>query len=65
MSDVADYAAVQIELNEQRSIAYASIEARKPIQTSETCLWCNSITKNGARWCNASCRDMWQDYGMQ
>lgn len=65
MSDIVDDANMQVAMNEARSIAYAHIEANKPIPTSEHCLWCASKTKDGRRWCNASCRNMWQDYGGQ
>lgn len=65
MSDIVDDAAVQIALNEARSIAYAKLQASQPLPTSENCLWCNSRTKDNRRWCNAECRDMWQDFGGQ
>ena len=65
MSDIIDDAAVQIELNEQRSIAYASNEASKPIPTSETCLWCSAKTNEGRRFCNRDCCSQWEKYGSQ
>lgn len=65
MADEIDQANEQVEKNEQRSIAYARMQALQPIKTSETCLWCNSLTKDGRRWCNAECRDMWTDFGGQ
>ncbi len=63
--DEADSAAMQIEMNEARSIKYASIEAKKPIPTSEFCLWCGSKTKDGRRWCNSDCRNMFEEFGGQ
>lgn len=63
--DEADLGNIQAELNADRSIKYAQLEASKPIPTSEHCLWCSSKTKEGRRFCNANCRDMWQAYGSQ
>lgn len=65
MSDIIDSANDQVALNEQRSIKYAQLEASKPIPTSEHCLWCITKTIEGRRFCNASCRDMWQEFGSQ
>lgn len=65
MSDIADDAALQISLNEERSIKYAQLEASKPIATSNNCYWCSSKTIEGRRFCNANCRDMWQEFGSQ
>jgi hypothetical protein len=65
MADDADLAAQQIEANELRNIKYSQSLASKPLPTSENCLWCNSKTKNGARWCNRECCDYWEKYGGQ
>ena len=65
MSDIIDSANDQVALNEERSIKYAQLEASKPIPTSNTCYWCSSNTIEGRRFCNASCRDMWQEFGSQ
>lgn len=65
MSDEVDMANMQVELNEKRSIAYAQALASTPIPKSDHCLWCNSKTIDGRRWCNADCRDMWTDFGEQ
>jgi len=55
MSDDCDMAQIQIENNENRSIAYASIEANKPIQLSDVCLFCGESTVDGRRWCDKFC----------
>jgi len=65
MSDVIDDANEQVALNEARSIAYASIEASKPIPQRDNCLWCGMKTMNGARWCNRECCSHWERYGRQ
>lgn len=65
MSDEVDAANEQVAMNEARSIAYAQIEANKPIPTSEHCLWCAAKTKDGRRFCNRSCADDWEKYGRQ
>ena len=65
MSDEIDQANDQVAMNEARSIAYARLEANKPIPERDNCLWCNMKTRNGARWCNAECRDMWEQFGCQ
>ena len=65
MADEVDVANAQVELNENRSIAYARFQANKPIPTSETCYWCASKTNNGARWCNRDCASHWERYGGQ
>lgn len=65
MSDEADQANEQVEKNEARSIAYAQLLASKPLPTSTNCLWCNTQTIGGRRWCNADCRDMWTEFGGQ
>jgi len=57
MSDEADLAQQQIEANENRSIAYARIQASKPITPSDVCLFCGEETENGRRYCDAFCRD--------
>lgn len=63
--DEADLGNIQAELNADRSIKYAQLEASKPLPTSKLCLWCSSKTKDGRRWCNAECRNMHQEYGCQ
>lgn len=63
--DEADVANAQVELNEQRSIKYAQLEAQKPIPKSKNCLWCGSKTKEGRRWCNRDCCNSWELYGRQ
>lgn len=65
MSDIVDDAALQISLNEERSIKYAQLEASKPIPTSEHCLWCSSKTEDGRRFCNRDCCSQWERYGSQ
>lgn len=65
MADEADLGNIQTELNAERSIRYAQLEASKPIPTSESCFWCSAKTVEGRRFCNANCRDMWQAYGSQ
>ena len=65
MADEADLGNIQTELNAERSIKYAQLEASKPIPTSESCFWCSAKTVEGRRFCNANCRDMWQAYGSQ
>lgn len=65
MADEADLGNMQVELNAERSIKYAQLEASKPIPTSESCFWCSAKTVEGRRFCNANCRDMWQAYGSQ
>lgn len=65
MSDEADLANHQVELNEQRSIKQAQIEASKPILERDNCLWCSMKTRNGARWCNRDCCSQWEKYGSQ
>lgn len=42
----------------ERDNQVAKIQAKiKPMPTSEVCLHCGEATVNGARWCNADCRD--------
>lgn len=65
MSDIIDSANEQVALNEERSIKYAQLEASKPIPTSDKCLWCTKETLDGRRWCNADCRNMYQEFGCQ
>lgn len=65
MADEVDLANSQVSLNEERSIKYAQLEASKPIPTSNNCYWCSSHTIEGRRFCNANCRDMWQEFGCQ
>lgn len=65
MSDEIDQANDQVAMNEARSIAYARVEASKPIPTSETCLWCAAKTKDGRRFCNRDCCSQWEKYGGQ
>lgn len=63
--DEADLGNIQAELNADRSIKYAQLEASKPLPTSKLCLWCSSKTTDGRRWCNAECINMHQEYGCQ
>jgi hypothetical protein len=45
----------------ERDNQVANIQSQiKPIEPSETCLQCEEPTLNGARWCDAACRDDWQ-----
>lgn len=60
MSDEADQANLQVELNERRSIAYASQQANLPIPISEVCLFCTEPTEDGRRFCDAFCRDEYE-----
>jgi hypothetical protein len=57
MSDEADKANEQVELNERRSILYAQSLARQPVPVSYTCLFCGDTTEDGRRWCDTFCRD--------
>lgn len=57
MSDICDDANEQVLKNELRSIAYASIEANKPIPLSDVCLFCGENTIEGRRFCDSFCRD--------
>ena len=58
MSDDIDRA----QNEEERSLAEA-LRARRPEGPSPTgrCLHCDEIVDDHQRWCNAGCRDAWQD----
>lgn len=45
---------------ESRQVALIRKEADKPIPTSDSCYECGEDTIDGARWCDAHCRDLWQ-----
>jgi hypothetical protein len=46
----------------ERDNQVAQIQAKiKPIIPSEVCLNCGEATANGARWCNADCRNDHQE----
>ena len=55
--DVADQAEAQEELLRSLALAEARARARRPLPTAEACLNCGEPTANGARWCDAECRD--------
>lgn len=65
MTDEIDQANEQVSLNEKRSIAYATLEANKPIAKSKHCYWCNEKTKEGRRFCNQECACSWEKWGRQ
>lgn len=60
MSDGPDDAEEMIALHTSHRIAQASFEASKHIEVSKTCYECAVDTLNGARWCSAECRDVWE-----
>jgi hypothetical protein len=55
--DLADQAEAQEELLRGFALAEARADARRPLPTSPVCLNCGDPTTNGARWCDADCRD--------
>lgn len=57
MSDDLDIAAEREEL--ERSFAQTIRKPAGPIATGR-CLYCDEITGEERRWCDAGCRDAWQ-----
>ena len=57
MDDNLDRANDELEM----SLAQA-LRQRKPEGPMPTgrCLWCDDITNDFVRWCNADCRDQWE-----
>jgi hypothetical protein len=58
--DVDDMATMQEELARDTCVAAVRARANTPIPTSEKCWHCGEPTENGARWCDADCRDRWE-----
>ena len=58
ITDPLDVAQSVEQAERDRNIAAASRMANQPIQVEHECRQCGELT-NGARWCSADCRDMW------
>lgn len=60
-SDILDTA--QDISQRERDVQVALIQSKiKPIEKSKVCLQCSNKTLKGARWCDKSCRDDWQQW---
>lgn len=59
MADIADVTAEREPLNLELSLL-KSRRAPGPAPTG-VCLWCEEEVGPDARWCDASCRNDWQD----
>jgi hypothetical protein len=59
-ADPADVGADLTQAERDSQVAHIQSQV-KPIETSEVCLNCGEPTVNGARWCNADCRDDHQE----
>jgi len=57
MSDNLDIASEREEL--ERSLAQTIRKPTGPIATGR-CLYCDEITADEVRWCDAECRDKWE-----
>ena len=57
MPDPADHAEALEQLERETAIRNARAKATLTLPPRATCLNCDAPTKNGARWCDAECRD--------
>jgi len=57
MADIADRASGDIELITQAAMSYRRPEGP---QATGYCLLCGYELHNGSRWCDADCRDRWE-----
>lgn len=60
MADEFDQATDREEKDREMLLNIARAKAQQPILPSEVCLYCGEDTQNGARWCDADCRDLWE-----
>lgn len=58
-ADPIDHTANMQAKIEAEAIARVREQAQQPIPPSENCWHCGDET-GGSRWCNASCRDGWE-----
>ena len=65
ISDPLDVASNNEMVNCDMKVREIQVEANKPLPTSKKCLWCDRKTKEGRRWCNSDCRNMYQEFGCQ
>lgn len=56
--DIADRAYQDIETIERLVKRPAP---KREAEATGKCLWCGKPLKGDRRWCNAVCRDMWQE----
>lgn len=59
MDDNIDRANDELEMNLVQAIQYRKSEGPKP---TGKCLWCEETTGELQRWCDASCRDQWEEH---
>ena len=59
MADEADITAEREPHNMELSL----LKSRRPAGPTPTgaCLWCEDDVDDGIRWCNAGCRDDWEE----
>ena len=60
MSDECDAAFELEDIARLAKVRSASVAAQVIPALSATCFECGEPTANGARWCDAECRDYWQ-----
>lgn len=58
MSDEVDRAQIETDRNLERAVRSRRPEGPVP---NGRCHFCDEIVHDGARWCDADCRDAWQD----
>lgn len=63
MADEADLGNQQAELNQERSIRYAQLQASKlEVEPKGSCLYCGERYEENSnqRWCDSFCRDLYE-----
>lgn len=60
MADPVDRANDQADEMREAQIAQARRPTRGPVATGR-CLFCDSLLAPGLRWCDAACRDDWEN----
>lgn len=59
MADIVDRANDVAALMAEAAVAEIS-RAQPAARATGFCLWCGYVVTDGARWCDAECRDDWE-----